>query len=89
MSVLVLQNAQLIDPEAGTVSPMNMRIENGRITALSPTPLTVPPGAVIRDCQGKYLAPGIVDIGVKVCEPGERHKGSFKSAGLAAAICKK
>jgi len=85
MSVLVLQNAQLIDPEAVTVSPMNMRIENGRITALSPTPLTAPPGAVIRDCQGKYLAPGIVDIGVKVCEPGERHKESFKSAGLAAA----
>ena len=85
MSVLVLQNAQLIDPEAGTVSPMNMRIENGLITALSPTPLTAPPGAVSRDCQGKYLAPGIVDIGVKVCEPGERHKESFKSAGLAAA----
>ena len=32
-----------------------------------------------------YLAPGIIDIGVKVCEPGERHKESFKSAGLAAA----
>ena len=43
MSVLVLQNAQLIDPEAVTVSPMNMRIENGLITALSPTPLTAPP----------------------------------------------
>jgi dihydroorotase len=39
----------------------------------------------IIDCAGKYLAPGIIDIGVKVCEPGERHKESFKSAGLAAA----
>ncbi|MEO1798792.1 MAG: dihydroorotase, partial [Pseudomonadota bacterium] len=25
------------------------------------------------------------DIGVKICEPGERHKESFRSAGLAAA----
>ena len=37
------------------------------------------------NCNGKCLAPGIVDIGVKVCEPGERHKESFGSAGLAAA----
>ena len=37
------------------------------------------------DCSGKYLAPGIVDIGVKVCEPGERHKESYKTAGAAAA----
>jgi dihydroorotase len=37
------------------------------------------------DCSGHILAPGIVDIGVKVCEPGERHKESYRSAGLAAA----
>jgi dihydroorotase len=38
-----------------------------------------------RDAQGKCVAPGIVDIGVKICEPGERHKESYGSAGLAAA----
>ena len=37
------------------------------------------------DGAGACLAPGIVDIGVKVCEPGERHKESYKSAGQAAA----
>ena len=37
------------------------------------------------DCEQNCLAPGIVDIGVKIGEPGERHKESFKSAGLAAA----
>ena len=46
-------------------------------------PLT--PSEEILDCAGKCLAPGIVDIGVKVSEPGERHKESFRSAGLAAA----
>ncbi|MEL6990478.1 MAG: dihydroorotase, partial [Pseudomonadota bacterium] len=45
-----------------------------------------PAGAEVeRDCKGLALAPGIVDIGVKVCEPGERHKESYRSAGLAAA----
>ena len=50
--------------------------------------LTTPqPAAKARvvDCAGNCLAPGIVDIGVKVSEPGERHKESFRSAGRAAA----
>ncbi|MEL7389364.1 MAG: dihydroorotase [Pseudomonadota bacterium] len=42
-------------------------------------------GAQSIDCGGMCLAPGIVDIGVKVCEPGERHKESYRSAGQAAA----
>ncbi len=37
------------------------------------------------DLGGKCLAPGIVDLGVKIGEPGERHKESFRSAGRAAA----
>ncbi len=37
--------------------------------------------AAARDCGGRYLAPGIIDIGVKVGEPGERHKESFRTAG--------
>ncbi|BBU58337.1 dihydroorotase [Mameliella alba] len=37
------------------------------------------------DAGNAFLAPGIVDIGVKVCEPGERHKESYGSAGQAAA----
>jgi len=42
-------------------------------------------GATVIDCGGACLAPGIVDMGVKVSEPGERHKESFRSAGRAAA----
>jgi dihydroorotase len=44
-----------------------------------------PQAETVIDCGGHCLAPGIVDIGVKVCEPGERHKESYRSAGLAAA----
>ena len=38
-----------------------------------------------RTAAASYLAPGIIDIGVKVGEPGERHKESFRTAGAAAA----
>ncbi|MEO0773890.1 MAG: dihydroorotase, partial [Pseudomonadota bacterium] len=80
----LLDNARLIDPETGTDTPGWLLIEDGKIAASGSE--TAPDGAdERRDCAGLCLAPGIVDIGVKVCEPGERHKESYGSAGLAAA----
>ena len=83
----LITNARLIDPEARTVTDGSLLIEEGRIARIIQGPDTpdAPKGARIVDAGGKHLAPGIVDIGVKVCEPGERHKESFRSAGLAAA----
>lgn len=83
MSPLLLTNARLIDPEAGTDRIGSLLIENGVITARDPSP--VPAHAAVHDCGGLCLAPGIVDLGVKIGEPGERHKESFKTAGRAAA----
>ena len=71
---LHLANARLIDPEALTETPGGLLVENGRITGVGD--VTAPEGRVI-DCGGQCLAPGIVDIGVKVGEPGERHKESL------------
>ncbi|MEW2913008.1 dihydroorotase [Leisingera sp. JC11] len=88
-------NARLIDPEAGTDTPGAVLVRDGRIAAVEKD--AADPARMLRaqgltpedvtevDCGGKCLAPGIVDIGVKVCEPGERHKESYKTAGLAAA----
>ena len=75
-------NARLINPESGTDSPGSLTIQNGVILAIDET---APAGAEVVDCGGKCLAPGIVDLGVKIGEPGERHRESFRSAGLAAA----
>ncbi|MFD1882543.1 dihydroorotase [Paracoccus pacificus] len=75
-------NARLIDPEGLSDATGSLTIGDGRIMARDGT---APEGAVIVDCHGKCLAPGIVDWGVKVGEPGERHKESFRSAGRAAA----
>ncbi|SMX23177.1 dihydroorotase [Boseongicola aestuarii] len=80
MSALLFKNARLIDPETGTDSVGTLAVRDGKIAG--PTGMD---DATVIDCDGKCLAPGIVDIGVKVSEPGERHKESFRSAGLAAA----
>ncbi|WP_283638576.1 dihydroorotase, partial [Marinovum algicola] len=76
--------ARLIDPEADSDAPGWLHIRDGVIAASGNG--AAPQGIEqVLDCRGKCLAPGIVDIGVKVCEPGERHKESYASAGRAAA----
>ncbi|MGV6803464.1 MAG: dihydroorotase [Ruegeria sp.] len=84
MSDRIFTNARLIDPEAGTETVGWLQVTDGRVQA-SGEGSAPEAGAQVIDCKGQCLAPGIVDIGVKVCEPGERHKESYKSAGLAAA----
>lgn len=86
MSIL-FTNARLIDPEAGTDSPGSLLVEGGAVAATHPggAALPAPAGAEIIDCAGRCLAPGIIDWGVKIGEPGERHRESFRSAGQAAA----
>ncbi len=81
MTVL-FTNARLIDPDAGTDTLGALMVRDGHIAALGEAAQTA---HHVVDCAGMCLAPGIVDIGVKVCEPGERHKESYRSAGLAAA----
>ena len=79
MTPTTFRNARLIDPETGEERTGDLHVAEGRIVEAAPE------GAEVIDCRGKCLAPGIVDLGVKVSEPGERHKESFASAGRAAA----
>ena len=80
--ILQFENARLIDPEAGADAVGSLTVEAGQIVARD---AAAPKGAKLIDCGGQCLAPGMVDWGVKIGEPGERHKESFRSAGLAAA----
>ena len=77
--MLTLANARLVDPEGDRILDGGLVIEGGRIAEV----FEGARGGL--DCGGRCLAPGIVDIGVKVGEPGERHKESFRTAGAAAA----
>ncbi|WP_334193873.1 dihydroorotase [Pararhodobacter sp.] len=80
--ILHFDNARLIDPEAGTDAQGSLTVIDGKIAALNQP---APAGATRVDARGRCLAPGIVDWGVHVGEPGARHKESYRSAGLAAA----
>ncbi|MBW4982874.1 dihydroorotase [Mameliella sp. CS4] len=89
---ILIHNARLIDPEAGEIFPGALLIDAGKITEVLTQDVdfeemfrarNITPERI--DAGNAFLAPGIVDIGVKVCEPGERHKESYGSAGQAAA----
>ncbi|MEE2860677.1 MAG: dihydroorotase [Pseudomonadota bacterium] len=82
---IVFRNARLIDPEGLTDEPGNLRVTDGRIAGRAGPDEDAPEGATVIDCNGRALAPGLIDWGVKIGEPGERHKESFRSAGRAAA----
>ena len=77
-----LHNVRLIDPETLSDDEGSLTLDDGLIAARNAAP---PKGAEIIDGGGLCLAPGIVDWGVKIGEPGERHRESFRSAGLSAA----
>lgn len=76
-------NARLIDPAKDSDALGWVLVADGVIAEVGYK--AAPQADEVVDCGGKCLAPGIVDIGVKVCEPGERHKESYKTAGAAAA----
>ncbi len=85
MTKTLFANARLIQPVALTDSIGALLVEDGVITGVyEDTPKVK--GAQVIECGGMCLSPGIIDIGVKVSEPGERHKESFRSAGRAAAM---
>ncbi len=74
----LLTNAKVIDPLTETISDGEVMFEDGIIIPKEAADETI-------DCQGQYVSPGLIDLGVKVGEPGERHKESYKSAGASAA----
>lgn len=81
--MLHIANVRLIDPEGDHVTEGSLTLAgDGTILGRD---LAAPRGARVVDGGGKCLAPGIVDWGVQIGEPGARHRESFRTAGLAAA----
>jgi dihydroorotase len=78
--VFTLTNAILVEPSDDYQGLGSITIEDGIIVSINGSLR----GKEI-NCNGAFLAPGIIDMGVKICEPGERHKESFRSAGASAA----
>ena len=85
---LVLTNARIIDPANGVDEAGAVFVQDGNIIAAGADALNqgAPEGAKTIDCNGAVVAPGLIDMGVSVGEPGAEHRETLESASRAAAI---
>ncbi|WP_349367500.1 dihydroorotase [Salinarimonas sp.] len=86
MTTLVLADAHLVDPERLREGRGSVLVENGRIADVvwGEAP-AAPEGARVVACDGRVLAPGLIDMRVFVGEPGAEHRETLASASEAAA----
>ncbi|MBV8393412.1 MAG: dihydroorotase [Alphaproteobacteria bacterium] len=80
-------NARIVDPAADAEYTGAILISDGKIADFGPNLFAsgAPYGIESIDCRGLTLAPGLVDARVHTGEPGEEHKETLNSAGIAAA----
>ena len=79
-------NARVMDPESGFDAPGGVLIQNNEIADIGPhLHRNAPPDTEVVDCQGRILAPGLIDCQVFTGEPGEEHRETLKTASYAAA----
>jgi dihydroorotase len=81
-------NARIVDPTNDSEYNGAVLISDGKIADFGANLFAsgAPYGIQSVDCRGLYLAPGLVDARVHTGEPGEEHKETLESAGVAAAV---
>ncbi len=81
---ILIRNGRLIDPASGRDEPGDVAIAAGRIVALGTVSADFHANRTI-DATGLVVAPGLVDLAVRLREPGHEHEGMLESE-MAAAV---
>lgn len=76
-------NARLVDPATQFDGPGEVLVQGEVILASGP-PVASSPEAIIINCDGHALMPGLIDLHVSTGEPGEEQRESLNTAGKAA-----
>lgn len=79
-----IRNGRVIDPASKVDAVQDVYIAGGRIVALGSKPAGFEAEQVI-DARGLVVAPGLVDLSVRLREPGHEYKATLESE-LEAAI---
>lgn len=82
MKILIRQG-RVIDPASGTDRVADVAIAAGRIIGIGSAPADFAPNRVI-DASGCWVLPGLVDLSVRLREPGQEHAGMLESETAAA-----
>ena len=81
---LEIRGGRLVDPKHGIDRLASVYIAAGRIAAIDRAPSDWTPDRVL-DAAGLVVAPGFIDVAVRLREPGLEYKASLESE-MAAAV---
>ena len=81
---ILIKNGRVINPASGFDALADVAIAAGRIVSIGAVPADFAPNKTI-DASGCVVAPGLVDLSVRLREPGHEHEGMLESE-LAAAV---
>ncbi len=81
---ILIRGARVMDPASGLDAVADVAVAAGRIIAIQKIPGDFAPNKLIEG-QGCILMPGLVDLAVRLGEPGHEHEGMLESE-MAAAV---
>ncbi|WP_439586252.1 dihydroorotase [Hydrogenophaga sp.] len=81
---ILIQNGRVMDPATGRDEMADVAIAAGRIIAIGNVAADFHANRTI-DATGCVVAPGLVDLAVRLREPGQEHAGMLESE-MAAAV---
>jgi dihydroorotase len=84
MSRTLIRGARIVDPASNHDAVGDLAIDGDRIVAIGRAPDGFAADHVV-DAGGLVAAPGLVDLAVRVKEPGSEHEGMLESELAAAA----
>jgi dihydroorotase len=82
---ILIKNGRLIDPASGLDAIQDVYIAAGRIVALGSSPADFHANAEV-DASGLVVCPGLVDLSVRLREPGFEYMATLESEMHAAAV---
>lgn len=81
---ILIRNGRVIDPARNFDAICDVALAAGRIISVGNAPENFSPNRTL-DARGCIVAPGLVDLAVRLREPGHEHEGMLESE-MAAAV---
>ena len=80
---ILIRNGRVIDPASGLDQVGDVAIADGKILAVGTAPTDFTPTQTM-DASGCWVLPGLIDLAVRLREPGHEHAGMLHSEMQAA-----
>jgi len=90
---ILIQGGRVIEPASGFDAVADVAVAAGRVVAIGQVPADFVPNRVVPS-SGCVVAPGLVDLAVRLREPGHEHEGMLASelsasvaGGVTSVVC--